>query len=80
MFGFVRDTVTEVRDHRRFTRTITARIASGDQDAADTFRTGTLAAALTRRGHTARGQEVTQYVQRVLDTDGAPDRTAWLHS
>ncbi|GLW73688.1 hypothetical protein Kpho02_59860 [Kitasatospora phosalacinea] len=76
---FVSDTVTEVQDHRRFTRDIKQQVADGDRDAAEAFRTGTLAAALTRRGRDARGREVVAYVQQVLDADGRPDRIGWLH-
>lgn len=74
----ITDTVTEFQSHRELTRAIKARIASGDQEAVEAFRTGTLAAALTWRGCCARGEEVARYVRLVLDADGTADRLAWL--
>ncbi|WP_371484854.1 hypothetical protein [Kitasatospora sp. NBC_00315] len=75
----VTDTVIELTGQREFTRDIKAQAATGDREAAATFRTGTLAAALTGRGRDARGQEVVDYVQQVIDTDGDATRVGWLH-
>ncbi|WBP91981.1 hypothetical protein [Kitasatospora cathayae] len=75
----ISDTLTELRGHRELTRDIKAQIAGGDQEAAETFRTGTLRAALTWRGCCARGEEVARYVRLVMDADGTADRVAWLH-
>ncbi|MFJ1757312.1 hypothetical protein [Kitasatospora sp. NPDC088134] len=79
MRRFLRETFTEFSGHCRFTRAVADRIAIGDREAAAVFRTGTLAAALTRRGLDARGREIAAYVRLVLAADGAPDRLAWLH-
>ncbi|MBD0671619.1 hypothetical protein [Streptomyces sp. CBMA156] len=76
------NTVTELQGHRALTRDIEAAVAAGDQEAADTFRTGTLAAALTARGRDARGEEISDYVDKVLTADGnadAAERLRWLH-
>ncbi|MFF2752075.1 hypothetical protein ACFVVA_41885 [Kitasatospora sp. NPDC058048] len=74
------DTVTEIAGHRGFTRDIKATIAGGDQEAAEAFRTGTVAAALTTRGRDARGEEISDYVGKVLAADdGNADRLRWLH-
>ncbi|MFE6869609.1 hypothetical protein ACFVFS_24030 [Kitasatospora sp. NPDC057692] len=79
MLKRLRDTVIEVVGHRRLTKDIKQAVASGDQEAARTFRTGTLAAALTTRGRDARGQEVIDYVEAVQQADGGnADRTGWL--
>ncbi|WP_380286559.1 hypothetical protein [Kitasatospora purpeofusca] len=76
----VADTVTEVAGHREFSRDIRQAVASGDQEAAQAFRTGTVAAALTSRGRDARGQEVLDYVQAVKRADGgSAARAGWLH-
>ncbi|MFE4399105.1 MULTISPECIES: hypothetical protein [Streptomycetaceae] len=76
--SFFTDTITEFQGHREFTRGIKARITGGDQEAAEAFRTGTLAAVFTRRGCLARGEEVARYVRLVLAADGTADRVAWL--
>lgn len=82
------DTVIELRGQSEFTRDIKAQAATGDREAAAAFRTGTLAAAfrtgtlaaaLTSRGRDARGREVVDYVQQVIDTDGSATRVGWLH-
>ncbi|MEU8927008.1 hypothetical protein AB0D10_39835 [Kitasatospora sp. NPDC048545] len=75
----VTDTAVELKGHAEFTRDIKAQAAAGDREAAGTFRTGTLAAALTSRGRNARGREVVDYVQQVIDTDGSATRVGWLH-
>ncbi|MER5353422.1 hypothetical protein ABT093_24190 [Kitasatospora sp. NPDC002551] len=76
----VADTVTEVAGHRQLTKEIRQAVASGDQEAAQAFRTGTAAAALTARGRDARGQEVVDYVQAVKRADGgSAARAGWLH-
>ncbi|GAA2984501.1 hypothetical protein GCM10010519_18660 [Streptomyces lactacystinicus] len=72
-------TVTEIAGHRELTRDIKAAVAAGDQEAAEAFRTGTLAAALTTRGRDARGEEISDYVGKVVDADGNADRVRWLH-
>ncbi|MGW7582762.1 hypothetical protein ACWGKU_29425 [Kitasatospora sp. NPDC054768] len=74
----VTDTVVEVKGHREFTRDIKAAVKSGDREAAEVFRTGSLAAALTTRGLDARGEEITTYVDKVIAADGSPDRVLWL--
>ncbi|MFI2214950.1 hypothetical protein [Streptomyces sp. NPDC020141] len=76
MFRRLRDTVTEVQGHRRLTRGITEAVASGDQEARDAFTsgTGTLAAALTRRGRDRRGAEIYDYGTRVAAAGGGPER------
>ncbi|MEV4974874.1 hypothetical protein [Streptomyces scopuliridis] len=71
------DTATEIKAHRQFTRDINEAKASGDQDAQATFRTGTLAAALTSTGRDARGEEVCEYVEKVAAT-GDTGRIGWL--
>lgn len=78
LFSRVTDTAAEVQGHRKFGRDIRNVIASGDKEAADTFRTGDLAAALTSKGRDARGDEVVEYVDKVLKADGNADRTSWL--
>ncbi|MFE2633953.1 hypothetical protein ACFXKF_04025 [Streptomyces scopuliridis] len=71
------DAATEIKGHRELTRDINKAKASGDQDAQDTFRTGTLAAALTSTGRDARGEEVCKYVEKVAAA-GDTDRIGWL--
>ncbi|MEW1911290.1 hypothetical protein AB0442_23055 [Kitasatospora sp. NPDC085895] len=78
MFERLRDTVTEFRGQREFTRAIQAAVAAGDREAAVVFRTGTLAAALTVRSRDARGEEVTAYVRAVIRANGNAKRVAWL--
>ncbi|MFF6873689.1 hypothetical protein [Streptomyces sp. NPDC012450] len=75
MIRRIRDMAAEVRGHREFTADIRREVEAGDAEAAATFRTGTLSAALTRKGNDARGAEVVEYVQAVK---GEPGRTGWL--
>lgn len=71
-------TATEVTGHAGLTRDIRNAVKGGDQEAAATFRTGTLAAALTTKGCNARGQEVVAYVEKVVAADGDSRRASWL--
>ncbi|MEU5161240.1 hypothetical protein AB0G74_16760 [Streptomyces sp. NPDC020875] len=76
MFRRLRDTVNEVQGHQRLTRGTSEAIESGDQEARAAFTsgTGTLAAALTRRGCDTRGAEVCDYGTRVAAVGGGPER------
>lgn len=78
LFSRITDTATEVTGHAGLTRDIKRAIKSGDREAAASFRTGTLAAALTAKGCDARGDEVSEYVQKVLAADGDVSRVGWL--
>lgn len=75
MIRRIRDAVAEVKGHRELSEDIRAAVAAGDREAAETFRTGTLSAALTRKGNSARAAEVVQYVQAVKHE---PGRAGWL--
>ncbi|MET8378010.1 hypothetical protein [Streptomyces microflavus] len=75
----ITDTVTEVSGHAGLTKDIRRAVKGGDQEAASTFRTGTLAAALTTKGCNARGQEVVDYVEQVVAADGDGRRAGWLN-
>ncbi|MGC4925577.1 hypothetical protein [Streptomyces sp. DT117] len=79
LFNRIADTATEVTGHAGLTRDIRNAVKGGDQEAAATFRTGTLAAALTTKGCNARGQEVVAYVEKVVAADGDGRRTGWLN-
>ncbi|MFH9765151.1 hypothetical protein ACH4N4_30540 [Streptomyces microflavus] len=79
LFSRITDTATEVTGHASLTRDIRRAVKGGDQEAAATFRTGTLAAALTTKGCHARGQEVVAYVEKVVAADGDGRRTGWLN-
>ncbi|MGW6288877.1 hypothetical protein [Streptomyces sp. NPDC055107] len=72
------DTAAEVSGHAGLTKDIRNAVRGGDREAAATFRTGTLAAALTTKGCNARGQEVADYVQKVVAADGDSRRAGWL--
>ncbi|MEJ8654904.1 hypothetical protein WKI65_44410 [Streptomyces sp. MS1.AVA.3] len=74
MFNRLRDLVTEVTGQSQMSRDIDEAVASGDQEAASTFRTGTVAAVFTDKGRNARGEEVAEYAHKVLETDGSGDR------
>ncbi|NUP16492.1 MAG: hypothetical protein HOZ81_10380 [Streptomyces sp.] len=78
MFSRITDTATEVSGHAGLTKDIRNVIKGGDKEAASTFRTGTLAAALTTKGRDARGDEVVAYVEKVVAADGDARRTGWL--
>ncbi|MGW6420453.1 hypothetical protein [Streptomyces sp. NPDC055055] len=75
MIRRIRDMAAEVQGHREFTRDIRREVEAGDTEAAATFRTGTLSAALTRKGNDARAAEVVEYVEAVKDK---PGRIGWL--
>ncbi|MGW2507859.1 hypothetical protein ACWC0A_00275 [Streptomyces scopuliridis] len=77
LLNTVTDTATELRGHAELSRDIRDAIASGDQEAKETFRTGTLAAALTSKGRDARGEEVCEYVEKAAAA-GDTDRIGWL--
>lgn len=79
LFSRITDTATEVSGHAALTKDIRGAVRGGDEEAAATFRTGTLAAALTTRGCTARGQEVVAYVEKVVAVDGDGRRAGWLN-
>ncbi|MFF3998566.1 hypothetical protein ACFYX8_35320 [Streptomyces cyaneofuscatus] len=79
LFSRIADTATEVSGHAGLTRDIRRAVKGGDQEAAATFRTGTLAAALTAKGCNARGQEVVAYVEKVVAADGDGRRACWLN-
>lgn len=79
LFTRITDTATEVSGHASLTKDIRNAVKSGDQEAAATFRTGTLAAALTAKGCNARGQEVVAYVEKVVAADGDGRRAGWLN-
>ncbi|MFE9484617.1 hypothetical protein ACFYNM_39315 [Streptomyces spororaveus] len=68
------DLLVELDGHRHITRSINSAKARGDQDALAVFHTGTLAAALTRKGMFRRGDEVLAYAQLVLAKDGTMHR------
>ncbi|MFI5867672.1 hypothetical protein [Streptomyces sp. NPDC051546] len=70
MLNRIRDLFTEVKGSSEMSRDIDRAIASGDREAMSTFRTGTFAAALTTEGREARGQEVVEYAQKVIEADG----------
>jgi len=74
MLSRLRDLAVEVQEHRAMTRDIKGAIAAGDREAADTFKTSTLSAAVTRKGMFARGAEVAAYAKAVIATDGNADR------
>ncbi|MFI6530232.1 hypothetical protein [Streptomyces uncialis] len=76
MFRRLRDTATEVQGHHRLTQGINRAVADGDQEARAAFTsgTGTLAAALTRRGRDMRGAEIHDYGTRVAAAGGGPER------
>lgn len=78
LFSRITDTTTEVAGHAGLTRDIKKAVKAGDREAATTFRTGTLAAALTSKGRDARGDEVVDYVAKVVAADGDGRRTGWL--
>ncbi|WP_405506387.1 hypothetical protein OG323_06225 [Streptomyces cyaneofuscatus] len=79
LFTRITDTAAEVTGHAALTRDIRNAVEGGDQEAAATFRTGTLAAALTTKGCNARGQEVADYVEKVVAVDGDGRRAGWLN-
>ncbi|MEV6854748.1 hypothetical protein AB0M89_13175 [Streptomyces microflavus] len=79
LFSRISDTATEVSGHAGLTKDIRNAVKGGDQEAAATFRTGTLAAALTTRGCNARGEEVVAYVEKVVAADGDGRRVGWLN-
>ncbi|MGW9245771.1 hypothetical protein [Streptomyces badius] len=79
LFTRITDTATEVGGHAGLTKDIRKAVQGGDQEAAATFRTGTLAAALTTKGCNARGQEVADYVDKVVAVDGDSRRASWLN-
>ncbi|MFD3638235.1 hypothetical protein [Streptomyces griseus] len=79
LFSRISDTRAEVSGHAGLTRDIREAVKGGDQEAASTFRTGTLAAALTSKGCNARGQEVADYVEKVVAADGDSRRAGWLN-
>ncbi|MGW0335525.1 hypothetical protein ACWD0J_27245 [Streptomyces sp. NPDC003011] len=76
MIRRIRDAVVEVTGHRAMTRGIDQAIANGDREAAASFTsgTGTLRAALTRKGNETRGAEVAEYGKRVVNADGHGQR------
>ncbi|WP_405461608.1 hypothetical protein OG786_29310 [Streptomyces sp. NBC_00101] len=78
LFNRITDVVTEVGGHTALTRDIRRAVDAGDEEAAATFRTGTLAAALTTKGCVARGEEVAAYVGKVVAADGDGRRAGWL--
>ena len=78
LFARIADTATEISGHAALTKDIREAVKSGDQEAASTFRTGTLKAALTTKGCNARGEEVVAYVEKVVAADGDGRRTGWL--
>ncbi|MFJ3089060.1 hypothetical protein [Streptomyces sp. NPDC086838] len=78
LFTRISDAATEVSGHAGLTKDIRKAVKRGDQEAASTFRTGTLAAALTAKGCNARGEEVVAYVEKVVAADGDGQRTGWL--
>ncbi|WP_330172999.1 hypothetical protein OG875_04970 [Streptomyces sp. NBC_01498] len=78
MLRRLRETAAEVQGHHEFTNDIRAAIHAGDEAAKDTFRTGTLAAALTRKGRDARGSEVVKYVKDAV-ASGDTGRLGWLN-
>lgn len=80
LFKRVTDTAAEVHEHRNLTRRINQQVQAGDTQAAQSFHTGTLSAALTTTGRNARGAEVTDYVTKTLAADGNGARLGWLHS
>lgn len=79
LFSRITDTATEVTGHAALTKDIRNAVKGGDREAAATFRTGTLAAALTTKGCNARGQEVAAYVEKVVAADGDGRRAGWLN-
>ncbi|WP_330449736.1 hypothetical protein [Streptomyces anulatus] len=79
LFNRITDTATEVSGHAGLTKDIRKAVKGGDEEAAATFRTGTLAAALTTKGCNARGQEVVAYVEKVVAADGDGRRAGWLN-
>ncbi|MER6601159.1 hypothetical protein [Streptomyces parvus] len=79
LFTRITDTATEVGGHAALTKDIRRAVQGGDQEAAATFRTGTLAAALTTKGCNARGREVVDYVEKVVAADGNSRRAGWLN-
>lgn len=79
LFTRITDTATEVSGHAALTKDIRKAVEGGDEEAASTFRTGTLAAALTTKGCNARGQEVVAYVEKVVAVDGDSQRADWLN-
>ncbi|MFI5739155.1 hypothetical protein ACIA9I_12370 [Streptomyces anulatus] len=79
LFSRITDTATEVSGHAGLTKDIRKAVKGGDQEAAATFRTGTLAAALTAKGCNARGEEVVAYVEKVVAADGDGRRAGWLN-
>ncbi|MFJ6238827.1 hypothetical protein ACIQH0_32650 [Streptomyces griseus] len=79
LFSRISDTRAEVRGHAGLTKDIREAVKGGDEEAAATFRTGTLSAALTSKGCNARGQEVADYVDRVVAADGDSRRAGWLN-
>lgn len=79
LFNRITDTAAEVSGHASLTKDIRKAVKGGDQEAAATFRTGTLAAALTSKGCNARGEEVVAYVEKVVAADGDGRRAGWLN-
>ncbi|MFJ5098981.1 hypothetical protein [Streptomyces sp. NPDC088557] len=81
MFRRLRDTLIEIQGHHQLTKGINRAIASGDQEARTAFTsgTGTLAAALTRRGRDTRGAEVYDYGARVAAVGDGPERVHRLN-
>lgn len=73
MLDRIRDLAAEAKGHRTITRNIREAIENGDRDAAEVFRTGTLA-ALTRSGGARRDEEITEYGRRVAAADGNYER------
>ena len=82
MIRRIRDAAVEIAGHRAMTRGINQAIADGDQEAAASFTsgTGTLRAALTRKGNETRGAEVAEYAERVVEADGDGRRVHQLDS
>lgn len=78
MFRRLRETADEVKSHRTLTNDIRDAIKSGDESAKNTFRTGTLSAALTRKGNAARTEEVVGYVRDAVES-GDTKRIGWLY-
>lgn len=65
------DVFVELAGHWKTSRDIDQAIAAGDREAFVAFTTGTFAAAFTRRGLYARGDEFVEYARLVLAKDGA---------
>lgn len=78
MLRRLRETAAEVKSHRTLTNDIRDAVNSGDESAKNNFRTGTLSAALTRKGNAARTKEIAGYVRDAVES-GDTKRLGWLN-